>query len=89
MRRCSDPDARRAALVLLSRGLATPAEVSRLAGVTRQRVTSWALSANVNWRLARHRKLSKLWHVKGEDRQSEVLHPEPRHGEQDDTPQLV
>ena len=37
-----DDTTKRAAIRLLSRGLATQAEVARLAGVSRQRVAHWA-----------------------------------------------
>lgn len=54
-----DGVARKAAQSLLSRGLATPSEVSRLAGVSRQLVDHWA--REIDWRKARAAQLAKAW----------------------------
>lgn len=48
-----------AALKLLSRGLITPAEATRLAGVSRQLALYWAKGVDAEQKRALH--LSKLW----------------------------
>lgn len=55
-----DPAAKRAAISLLSRGLATKAEVARLAGVSKQLMQHWA--ADIDTEKNRNAVLSKLWH---------------------------
>jgi transposase len=54
-----DDRARRAAVKLLARGLASPSEVAKLAGVSRQLVNHWASS--IDWRRARNEALAKAW----------------------------
>lgn len=56
-----DPEAQRAALAMLARGDASPAEIAELAGVSRQLVAAWARSAGVQWRQTRLRVLTKNW----------------------------
>ena len=53
--------AREAALSLLRRGLATPAEAARLAGVSRQLVRHWLRSEGVDWRRIRLAVLMREW----------------------------
>lgn len=54
-----DAAARRAAVKLLTQGLATPSEVAKLAGVSRQLVNHWA--REIDWRKARSAQLTKAW----------------------------
>jgi transposase-like protein len=54
-----DPAAKAAAVALLSRGLATRAEVARLAGVSRQLAKHWA--KDIPAERARDSVLAKLW----------------------------
>ena len=54
-----DPDAKRAALALLSKGLITKAEAADLAGVSRQLVQHWARDIPID--KARNAILGKLW----------------------------
>lgn len=63
-----DAVARKAAQALLSQGLATPSEVARLAGVSRQLVNHWA--REIDWRKARSAQLAKAWrkHARQDDR---------------------
>jgi hypothetical protein len=53
--------ARRAAVEILSEGLATHAEVARLAGVDRQLVRHWAMRAGINVSKSRAAWLRKTW----------------------------
>jgi len=54
-----DEQARRAALSMLSEGLASLSEVARLAGVSRQLMSHWAKDIDVD--RARNGYLSKEW----------------------------
>lgn len=54
-----DPAAKRAARKLLSRGIATQAEVAKLAGVSRQLVRHWAKDIPVQ--ANRDAVLAKVW----------------------------
>lgn len=54
-----DAAARKAAQKLLAQGLASPAEVARLAGVSRQLVNHWAKA--IEWRKAREARLAREW----------------------------
>jgi DNA invertase Pin-like site-specific DNA recombinase len=59
-----DPAAKAAAIALLSKGLASQAEVARLAGVSRQLMRHWAMDIPVE--ANRNAVLSKVWrrHIK-------------------------
>jgi DNA invertase Pin-like site-specific DNA recombinase len=57
----SDPEARRAALALLSKGIGSPSEIADLAGVSRQVVEQWAERAGVDWRKVKRANLTKAW----------------------------
>lgn len=52
---------REAALRLLRSGVASPSEVSALAGVSRQLVYKWTTTADVDWRQARDDALARAW----------------------------
>lgn len=54
-------DTRRAALALLRSGEANPAEVARLAGVSRQAASMWAKLAGIDWMKLRRARIAKLW----------------------------
>lgn len=54
-----DPAAKAAAISILSRGLATKAEVARLAGVSKQLMQHWA--AEIDVERNRNAVLAKLW----------------------------
>lgn len=54
-----DPAAKAAAVALLSKGLITPAEAARLAGVSRQLLRHWAKDIPV--KRNRDAVLAKLW----------------------------
>jgi hypothetical protein len=56
-----DPDAVKAALALLSQGLATPGEIALRAGVPRQVVHHWAMAAGLDWKERRGERISRLW----------------------------
>lgn len=56
-----DPDARRAALKVLSQGLGTPGDVAKLCGVSRQVVEQWAIHAGLDWRAIKSGKLWGAW----------------------------
>lgn len=56
-----DPDARRAAIVILRSGLMTVPEVAAHAGVSRQLVRYWCKRARVNFSKVRSARLAKLW----------------------------
>lgn len=56
-----DPDAVKAALALLSQGLATPGEIALRAGVPRQVVNHWATAAGIDWKERRGERISRLW----------------------------
>jgi transposase-like protein len=52
---------RRAAVEMLAEGLATHAEVARLAGVDRQLVRHWATRAQINVVKTRAARLREIW----------------------------
>lgn len=54
-----DPDLRRAAVALMSRGEYTPAEIAEALGLSRQIVGYWARAAGVNWKKVRTDRLVK------------------------------
>ena len=54
-----DPDAKRAAIALLSKGLISKSEAADLAGVSRQLVQHWARDIPID--KARNTILGKLW----------------------------
>lgn len=56
-----DDEARLAAVKLVSRGLITPGEAARLAGVSRQLVNYWLRREEVQWQDRYHERLGKLW----------------------------
>ena len=60
-RRCRDPEARRIALVLLSKGIGSPGELAPLAGVSRQVIEGWAVQ--IAWQRVRRLQLAKAWRV--------------------------
>jgi hypothetical protein len=60
-RQCRDPQAKRAALSILARGLGTPGEIALLAGVSRQLVESWARSAKLDWHMPHYQRLTRAW----------------------------
>lgn len=60
-RPAADPEAKRVALALLAEGLGTPGEIAELAGVSRQLVEQWAISAGVDWRRIKRSKLTAAW----------------------------
>ena len=57
----TDDETRRAALKLLSTGLASPSDVAELAGVSRQVVAYWIATAGLDWR-TRYRSIrARAW----------------------------
>ena len=56
-----DPDARRAALKLISRGLITVPEAARLAGVSRQLVRAWCIADGIKIGRARDTRIAMEW----------------------------
>lgn len=56
-----DPDARRAALALLRRGLITVPEAAQMAGVSRQLVRHWCQRSGIDWAQIRSAALAKRW----------------------------
>jgi hypothetical protein len=54
-----DNPERAAAVALLTRGEATPAQVAELAGVSRQVVDYWA--RGIDWRKALNARLARSW----------------------------
>lgn len=52
---------RKAAIAILSRGLANLSETARLAGVSPQLVRYWAAAARIDWRELRHGHLAEIW----------------------------
>lgn len=56
-----DPEARRAVVVLMRRGLLTVPEAARLAGVTRPVVRYWCKAAKIEIGQAREAMLAKAW----------------------------
>lgn len=56
-----DPDARRAAVTLLRRGLLTVPEAAALAGVSRQVVRYWCKAARIEIGQSREAVIARLW----------------------------
>lgn len=56
-----DDAARRAAVAMMRRGDATPAEAAQMAGVSRQLASYWAKVADIDWEKARSAKLREIW----------------------------
>lgn len=56
-----DPEARRAVLLLISRGLATVPEAAQLAGVSRHLIRRWCASRGMSVDRARKARLVKAW----------------------------
>lgn len=56
-----DDEARFTAITLISRGVMTPGEAARLAGVSRQLVNYWLKRKGVQWQSRYHDRLGKLW----------------------------
>lgn len=56
-----DPEARRAVLLLISRGMITVPEAAQLAGVSRQLIYGWCKSRRMSVDRARKAKIVKLW----------------------------
>lgn len=56
-----DPEARRAVLLLISRGMVTVPEAAQLAGVSRQLVRAWCKSRRMSVDRARKARIAKLW----------------------------
>lgn len=54
-----DPAAKATAVALLSKGLVTPAEAARLAGISRQLLRHWA--KDIPFKRNRDAVLAKLW----------------------------
>ena len=52
---------KRAAVAMLAKGLAMPAEVARLAGTSPQLLLYWSARAGLDWRAARNARLERLW----------------------------
>jgi hypothetical protein len=56
---------RQAALALLREGRATLVEISALAGISRQGVRHWAITAGIDVQAARDRYLARAWREAG------------------------
>src|SRR5262249_16185593 len=56
-----DDEARAAAVGLLARGLMTPGQAARFAGVSRQLVRHWLKAAGIDWKRAWDRRQAGLW----------------------------
>jgi predicted HTH domain antitoxin len=56
-----DDEARTAAIRLISRGLITPGEAAKLAGVSRQLVNYWLRRGKVQWHDRYHDRIGKVW----------------------------
>lgn len=56
-----DPEAKRAALGLLARGMVTIAEAAEHAGVSRQLMHHWVRRAGVDWRRIRQARRATWW----------------------------
>lgn len=56
-----DPDARRAVVLLMRRGLITLPEAARLAGVSRPVVRYWCTTAKIEIGQSRRAVLAKVW----------------------------
>lgn len=56
-----DPEARRAAIAMLARGLLTPSEAAELGGVSRQLMRYWIKAARVDWLRIRKARNARNW----------------------------
>ncbi len=56
-----DPEAKRAVLLLISRGMITVPEAAQLAGVSRQLIHAWCGSHRIVPTRARQAKITKAW----------------------------
>jgi predicted HTH domain antitoxin len=56
-----DDEARITAVKLISRGLITPGEAARLAGVSRQLVNYWIRRKGVQWQDRYYDRIGKVW----------------------------
>ena len=56
-----DPEARRAVLLLISRGMVTVPEAAQLAGVSRQLIRAWCKSRRMSLDRARKAKIAQAW----------------------------
>lgn len=65
-KRVNDPITRKRALILLRQGVATQAEVARLAGVSRQAVMHWCRSEGLDALKLRADRLGREWSKAGE-----------------------
>lgn len=59
-----DDAAREAAIEMLTEGMATPAEVARLSGASRQLLRYWIQRAGIDPRKTRDSQLAKAWRKK-------------------------
>jgi hypothetical protein len=60
MGRSGKPETQRAALLLLAKGY-SPVQIARIAGVSRQLVERWGMSAGVDWQRVRDTNLANAW----------------------------
>jgi len=60
MRRSGKPKTQRAALLMLAKGY-SPVQIAHVAGVSRQLVERWAMSAGIDWQPVRDRNLANAW----------------------------
>jgi hypothetical protein len=56
-----DPPAKAAALVLMRKGLFSPSDVARHAGVHRDTAYAWCAEAGIDWRKAVKRRQAAQW----------------------------
>lgn len=57
----SDEEAKAVAIAMLRDGEITPSEAAELAGVSRQLVRQWCITAGIDWRRARNAWVSARW----------------------------
>jgi hypothetical protein len=70
-----DDEARAAAVGLLARGLMTPGQAARFAGVSRQLVRHWLKAAGIDWKRAWDRRQAGLWRREIAGLQGKALRP--------------
>ena len=73
-----DQEARSAALALLARGMLTPGQAARLAGVSHQLVRYWLKTAGIDWRRAWARRQASMWRREIAALNGKVLRPPSR-----------
>jgi hypothetical protein len=56
-----DPEAKRAVLLLIARGMITVPEAAQLAGVSRQLIHAWCGSKRMSTTRARQAKITRAW----------------------------